>query len=387
MGRRAGVVGVVLALAVAGLVGIASPSASAAGAHAPVGALDAVSARFMPASVINPSNETLTISGWAADQDVPGQPIDVHIFVNGRPVYPTKTGQARPDVQRGRPWAGPSTGWKVTLTPLQLGTPDGRLCAYALDPAGGSTLLGCRELSRPDPNDPMGSVDHAYVWPGLVRLQGWAGDPDGYRTTKLRIFYDGINEVTADAVADQPRPDVQRAFPRLGATTGFDVTLPIVPGFHRICIRAQNTGPSGAHNPWLDCVEGTVPGATAPGPHDPQGKLEAYSSSGATWNARGWAYDPDTAGPVQVRIRTIATSTQGAYPLLRTQRTRLVTLSTGVARSDVQSAHPQAGPNAGFLGPAITTASTLPPGVRFGCAWAVNVGPGQGRFLGCVWRG
>src|SRR4051812_3641657 len=109
MGRRAAVVGIVLALAIAGLVGIAPTPATAASAHAPVGSLDAVSARFTPTSVTDTNGESVTISGWAADQDTPGQPVDVHIVANGTPVYPTKTELPRPDVQRGRPWAGPST--------------------------------------------------------------------------------------------------------------------------------------------------------------------------------------------------------------------------------------------------------------------------------------
>jgi hypothetical protein len=150
--------------------------------------------------------------------------------------------------------------------------PNSVVCAYAIDiPAGGpATRLGCRDLSKPSPKDPIGNFDGAYAAPGQIHLIGWAGDPDGKATTLLRVYYDGpyptfLTQPVLEPTASLPRPDVRAAFPRLSATTGFDLTLPITPGVHTICLRAQNTGPSGTHNADLGCVHGTIPDSPPPG--------------------------------------------------------------------------------------------------------------------------
>jgi hypothetical protein len=357
-----------------------TPAAPAS--SAPVGALDVATIRFGSPGPLDHLPAVFQLSGWAADRNAPGQPIEVDLQVNGLPVQPTFTGQPRGDVPHVLPWAGGSTGWSISVPALQVS--GGTVCAYAINvPAGGpNTLIGCRDLSQPNPNDPIGSFDAAYATPGVVRLSGWAGDPDGYRTTHLRVSYETSPQPVVDTVADRPRPDVKAAFPRLSLTTGFDLTLPIPPGVHTVCIEAQNTGPDGYRNLDLGCVHGTVPDARPPGPHDPRGIFEGAGRVGLTnrWNARGWAYDPDTGGPVQVRVRSFAVNEGEPWPNNTTYISRLSTVSTGLPRADVQSLFPPAGPNSGFDGFAIAPRFAK---VRLACAYAVNVGPGSSRLLGC----
>ncbi len=187
----------------------------------------------------------------------------------------------------------------------------------------------------------------------------------------------------------RPRPDVKAAFPRLSATTGFDVTLPITPGRHTICLYGQNTGPGGYHNLDLGCVSGILPDARPPGPHDPRGHIDSVAkpAPGKRWNARGWAYDPDTGGPVKVRVRVLGARIYfyngSPYPFEATYQRSLVTLTTGVARPDVDALFPAAGPDAGFDGFAFKARHGR---IRLACAYAVNVGPGSSRFIGCYER-
>jgi hypothetical protein len=374
-----------------GLVAVAG-SAGAAGTHAPVGAFDGITARFGNPAENAP--DVLQLSGWAADQDAPGQLTVVHIYVDGQSFQEVWTGSARPDVASAHPWAGPNQGWTTTIS-LRTFPNNGVLCAYAIDlPGGGpSTLLGCHDLSKPSPKDPIGSFDAAYAAPGQIHLLGWAGDPDGRSITRLRVFYDGARPYVSEMPvlepsADRARPDVKAAFPKLSSTTGFDLTLPITPGVHTICIEGQNTGPSGLHNLDLGCVHGTIPGSPPPGPHDPRGSLDGVTptsfsecSAPCRWNATGWAYDPDTGGPVHVRVRAVAVNDLDTRNYPGNTVANVVRLSTGVYRPDVQKVVPAAGPTAGFNGFAILGGSGY---IRVACAWAINVGPGHDRLLGCM---
>jgi hypothetical protein len=379
-------------ITVAGLSAIA-PSVGAADVHAPVGGFDGITARFDNPTLEVNTPEVLHLSGWAADEDEPGHPVEVDVYEGSTAVAIVGTGSARPDVARVAPWAGPNAGWQATI-PLQAHPQSSRLCAYAIGiPVGGAnTLLGCRDLSAPSPKDPIGNFDGAYSAPGQIHLIGWAGDPDGRATTLLRIYYDGpypslLSTPVLEPTASLPRPDVRAAYPKLSATTGFDLTLPITPGVHTICIKGENTGPSGTHNLDLGCVHGTIPDSPPPGPHDPRGGFDGIrpgsSSCGPTcgWNASGWAYDPDTGGPVAVRVRSIATTDIDERTWPGRTRANAVRLTTGVARPDVQAAVPAAGPNAGFKGFAIIGGTGS---IRVACAWALNVGPGHDRLLGCT---
>jgi hypothetical protein len=265
--------------------------------------------------------------------------------------------------------------------PVELG---GRpICAYGIDPDGiENGLLGC---TFPYPSTqtrwgPIGSLDLAAVAPGLLQLKGWAGDIDGDRTTKLRVYVDG--RLVVQRTADQPRPDVQRAFFAVGPTTGFNFTLPARPGPHQICVFSQNTGWSTAGNSTVGCVTRTVPGVQQPGAHDPRGAIDSLRTSPTSmagffqFLSRGWAFDPDTGAPITVLFRTL---TEDAFVPVEA-RAGTATLVASKPRPSVAATVPGAGPNTGFDGPVLTTRFEGPSLV---CAYGVNVGPGASRLLGC----
>ncbi|MGQ4818307.1 hypothetical protein ACQ1ZK_14310, partial [Enterococcus faecium] len=76
-------------------------------AHSPIGSLDGVAV----------SGSTVSARGWTLDPDVPGTPISVHVYVDGRAVAAVAADGSRPDVGRVYPGAGDDHGfgWSATL--------------------------------------------------------------------------------------------------------------------------------------------------------------------------------------------------------------------------------------------------------------------------------
>jgi hypothetical protein len=363
MGRKLTAVVLTIAGLVAGLL-VAGPPASGAAPGSPVGAFSDVSARF---------DNGVAIGGFALDPDAPGQPIKVRIYEGAQFLSELTTttapGSAQPVVW-SRSW-GPADPTKT-------------LCAYAINVGPGeNVLLGCRRLvvASDARFNPIGSLDSVVASPALVQLKGWAGDPDGDRTTQLRVYYDG--KLVAEKTAALARPDVARAIPAVGPTTGFNVALPIAPGTHQICVYAQNTGVHGTANSTVGCATRSVPGVRPAGPHDPRGSYDSIGSGpgpvfpDTIHSASGWAFDPDSSAPVNVLVRTLMYRYFVDPPFLHQN----ATLTTGGVRPDVANAVPGAGPNTGFQG---VVASGSFSYVRLSCAYADNVGPGADRLLGCT---
>jgi hypothetical protein len=383
--RKVLVVFAVVAGALAGIAGIPTVEVASATSMStpplpgpPVGSFDAVSVRF---------DDHAVVSGWAADPDRAGRSINVALYLGGHLVVETPTGDARPDVAAAVSWAGPSTGWHVTPSdsPEWSSGRGSMLCAYARNPGGGGkVLLGCRDLrvQGNTPFNPAGALDAATIDPGRVRLQGWAADPDGDPTTQIRVAYDGATVLQSTAAL--PRPDVAAAL-GLSPTSGFDLILPVLPGPHVICVVAQNTGLHGEGNSTVGCVTPTIPGVQSPGPHDPRGNLDAIDAIavGQTetfrWVSKGWAYDPDSGGPINVRVRTL-----GKAPAYRPPNNYTLydsVYATGQPRADVQNVYPAAGPSSGFDGSHVTLRN---PEMTLMCAYAVNVGAGTNQLIGCI---
>ncbi|GAB2685863.1 hypothetical protein GCM10027194_19460 [Thalassiella azotivora] len=206
---------------------------------------------------------------------------------------------------------------------------------------------------------PVGAVDVARATaPGRaeVRVAGWALDPDG-GTTSVHVYVDG-GWGTALA-ADRSRPDVAWSYPGHGDRLGFDGTVAVGHGTHRVCVFAINTGPS-APNPLLGCRQVTVSA-------NPFGTLDRVAASATDDRVAvsGWTIDPSSTAPTTVHVYV-----DGRWG---TQ------LAADRSRPDVAAAYPGHGDRRGFAGEL-----RLPDGTHQVCAFGINVGAGDANtLLGC----
>jgi len=111
---------------------------------------------------------------------------------------------------------------------------------------------------------PVGALDSVAPARRAVRVRGWAIDPDTPGPTLVTVRVDGVGSGHAAA---RPRPDVATARPGTGPAHGFAVTLPVLPGPHRVCVDALNVA-GGGRPIALGCrairVAGARPGSRRP---------------------------------------------------------------------------------------------------------------------------
>jgi len=210
----------------------------------PVGALDVAQAGPM----------AIRVEGWAYDADVPTQPVQVHVYVDGVGRVATTANRPRPDIAAINPAAGPNHGYDVAVSGLAYGSH--QVCTYAINdsPNSPNPLLGCRTVVL-QPGVPVGQLEAVTGGSGTVRVVGWAIDPDAASPINVQVYVDGV--ARAVALADRPRTDIAGLYPAYGSAHGFDVTVPIGAGSHNVCVYAINDQP-GSTNPQLGCANATV---------------------------------------------------------------------------------------------------------------------------------
>ncbi len=140
---------------------------------------------------------------------------------------------------------------------------------------------------------PIGELEVIRPVANGVRIAGWTLDPDSVRSNGLHVYVDG--QYDGYVRANRSRPDVD-AEHGLGANHGFDATLPLADGGHRVCVYALNKGP-GLHRR-LACRRVYV----NPGTTKPIGDIESVNVNGATALVSGWALDPDTNDSIGVHV-------------------------------------------------------------------------------------
>ena len=184
--------------------------------------------------------------------------------------------------------------------------------------------------------------------PEIVRVSG-------NRTTPIaaHVYVDGRLMQVLDA--DDARPDIARALPGYGEDHGYHVDLALASGTHSVCTYGINEGPGG--NALLGCKTVTLPA-------NPFGSLDVVRSANGSIRARGWAIDPDRAGPITVHLYVQGA---GATPVVANS-----------SRPDLAAAYPRYGTNHGFIAdiPAGGGAHTV-------CAYGINQAAGANTLLGC----
>jgi hypothetical protein len=197
---------------------------------------------------------------------------------------------------------------------------------------------------------PFGHVDIWRQTPSGFRLRGWAADRTEPTTPlNLHLYIDGVAEPLG---ASDDRPDVAAAFPELGAAHGFDITRSLPEGDHRICLYAINRGVG--RNTQLGC--GTVPIYASP-----VGEIESARVEPDGAHIGGWALDFDTADPIALHVYV------DGVPYA-------VVAST--IRPDLAERLPEYGPDHGFD-------FVVPAPSRSLCVYAIDVGAGTNRLIGC----
>ncbi len=202
--------------------------------------------------------------------------------------------------------------------------------------------------------NPFGSFDGLSVSQSGVRARGWALDPDTRNPVRVDFWIDGRTSI-GSLIANRDRPDVQRAFPGLGAAHGFDSTIAVPQGAHSVCAYAINTGAGG--NQLIGCRTITVN-------TNPIGSLDAVAAHVGFAAVRGWTLDPNGTAPIQAHIYV-----DGKLFRVRTAND---------ARPDIARAFPGYGANHGYH-----SNLTLLSGAHTVCAYGINIGPGGNATLGC----
>ncbi|MBO9556666.1 N-acetylmuramoyl-L-alanine amidase [Cellulomonas sp.] len=199
----------------------------------PIGQVDSVT--------LDAAAGTAKVSGWALDRDT-AEPIAVHVYVN--------TGGTAVMADRERPdlasiSATTRHGFEVTV---RVPAGNSTLCVYAINsPAGDNPSLGCRAL-RVAATPPVGQIDSVRLntQAGTATVSGWALDPDTPQPIDVHVYVDTGG---TPARADRERPDLAA----ISRTTnhGYEVTVRVPAGSHRLCVYAINV-PIG-DNPSLGC--------------------------------------------------------------------------------------------------------------------------------------
>jgi hypothetical protein len=288
------------------------------------------------------------VTGWALDFDTQS-PVDVAVYVDGGYVGSRSANTYRPDVGVGYRGWGDNHGFDFTV-PVGGGAVK-QVCVWGINSGAGSdnTFLGCRTVRL---STPFGVIDSVSAGSGSIRLTGWAIDPDTTAALKVHAYVDNVfkGEFTANTF----RPDVGSAY-GYGNNHGYDITLPVVGGTHKVCVFAINQG-AGTVNNQIGCRSIDV--------GRPFGSLDkALSTGGGLW-IQGWAVDPDTTAPITVH----------AY----VDNVFLGAFTADAPRPDVSSVYPTVGPNHGFE---FTVPAT--PGQHNVCVYGINDAEGGNPLIGC----
>jgi hypothetical protein len=232
----------------------------------------------------DPAGDSIYLTGWAFDRDVPSTSIGVAIYQDDKPVMGIHASLPRGDVNSAYGITG-NHGFSATFRT----TPGAHnYKVYAINAGGGTgnTLIGnhstvvrgavaAAPASFIEPVRPAGRLESVSASGNSVRLVGWAADPSR-PDAQLQI---GVVEDGA----------VLHTFTASGQ--GFDVTIPAGTGLHNYSVHVLD--------PAFD-LDSSLLGRQVVRVNQagPIGQIEQLLRLGDTVRLTGWAYDPDrpTAG-------------------------------------------------------------------------------------------
>ena len=201
-----------------------------------------------------PQNDSLFLSGWAADP-LDGAPLsNVKAYIDGNLIGTPTLGGARPDVAAAYSSAYTNSGFSLTYAPSSLSIGSHNVTVVAIDSTAKSTTFGPIAINVTTANTaPVGNLDEAVDATTAsttvhqsdnLFVSGWAADPtDGSRIPSLNVLIDG----TIAGIASQgvSRPDVASATGNASyGSSGYNVSLSAAGlslGTHSITVVAKGS--------------------------------------------------------------------------------------------------------------------------------------------------
>lgn len=300
-----------------------------------------------------------TVTGWAVDPDTL-DPVVMHVYADGKFVRESQANINRPDLSGSLFAHSLDRGYDITV-PLAAG--ERRICVYGINvPVGDNAGFGCRTVTVAPVSErgraPIGHLDEVTVKDRVVTATGWAIDPDTTAAIDVEMT---INGQVVGGRANVARSDIGEAYPIYGPNHGFRLSATVPYGTYEVCVRAIDSATKKATSLTRCRTAEVLRIPTAP----PIGSFDLAEGEVGGVRVRGWAADPDTQDPIEVRF-TIGSQT-----------------TTSIAddeRPDVRQAYSWAGPRTGFD----VKLPAPPGGAATVCATAVNdAGLGDDTFLGC----
>jgi hypothetical protein len=285
----------------------------------------------------------IAVQGWAIDPDT-ANPIDVHVYVDGRWAGQASANQGRGDVGHAFPRYGANHGYAKFVG---VGNGPHSVCVYAINAGNGAgnPRLGCTVVQ----NTPFGNLEQATPTPLGTVVSGWAVGRDTTAPIDVHLYFNGgwLKALNAGA----HRGDVGAAFPGYQSGHGFTVAVPNQTGI--LC--AYGIARNGGQNSSLGCRLVNT---------NPIGNFESANRNGGAVRLQGWALDRDTNGPVDVHVYVDGRGV-ASFP-------------ANVPRGDVSAAFRTGG------GHAFDATVGVPGGYHYVCAYAINRASGTTNpLLGC----
>lgn len=245
---------------------------------------------------VSVQRDRIRVTGWAGLAGS-SNVAEVRMLVAGQVVVVSTT-IPRPDVAAAG-FGGAASGFEILSPPLPTGTYP--ICVSTNSPGSAGQFLACRNVTISAPFGSLDGVDVAATGEGIT-VAGWAADVDApAEGLAVRVSADRIEDygdpVFASGTANGYRPDVAAAYPALGASHGFSVTMPFLPvGTYRVCAAVS---PAGVGDAVLFGCR-----VLAVANHRPVGSIDSVTAvSSTSVRVVGHATDPDTASPLTVTVR------------------------------------------------------------------------------------
>jgi peptidoglycan hydrolase-like protein with peptidoglycan-binding domain len=230
------------------------------------------------------------VRGWAIDADTQN-PVTVDATVDGVVTATVPATLPRNDVATAYPEWGGNRGFTFAV-PLVDGSHEVCLVARnAVGTPGTDTKLGCATVNAQ--HNPVGAITSLTSSLGVVRLAGWAFDPDAVDVLPAVLTVDGEpSTVTPTSVQ---RTDVAARYPGIGDMHGLTADLELPEGTHTLCLRAPNAVGTPGSDATVACKDVKVE-------HTPVGALEVIRRAPGGVLVKGWGLDPDVDRAADIEI-------------------------------------------------------------------------------------